>query len=263
MDDANTPARGSLEQLRRLASLAEQTGVYLDVTGLGCYRRKDVPAWYDGLSEAQRWDVQARFWEAVARTCADSPAIFCYDLMNEPVIPEGKRKPGEWLTGELAGFSYVQHISLDQSGRSRPEIARQWARKMVAAIRKHDRRHLVTVGLLPDPEGSSGFVPDKIAPELDFLCVHVYPDRKRMAEDLKMLGAFRTGKPLVIEEIFPLRCGIDELRQFIDDSRKHVSGWLGFYWGKPPEELRKSKEIGDALLLGLLEVFQKGRPGPE
>jgi hypothetical protein len=121
----------------------------------------------------------------------------------------------------------------------------------------------VTVGLLPDPKGSSGFVPDKIAPELDFLCVHVYPDRKRLAEDLKMLGAFRTGKPLVIEEIFPLRCGIDELRQFIDDSRKHVSGWLGFYWGKPPEELRKSKEIGDALLLGLLEVFQKGRPGPE
>ena len=39
-----------------------------------------------------RWAVQARFWEAIARRCADSPAVFCYDLMNEPVVP-GKRDP--------------------------------------------------------------------------------------------------------------------------------------------------------------------------
>jgi hypothetical protein len=32
---------------------------------------------------------------------------------------------------------------------------------------------------------------------------------------------------------------------------------VGFYWGKPPEELRRSKEIGDALTLGWLELFEK------
>ena len=46
------------------------------------------------LDERPRWDVQARFWEAVARACADSPAVFCYDLMNEPVVSEDKKDRG-------------------------------------------------------------------------------------------------------------------------------------------------------------------------
>ena len=39
------------------------------------------------MDEAQRWRVQALFWEAVAKTCAKSNAVFCYDLMNEPILP--------------------------------------------------------------------------------------------------------------------------------------------------------------------------------
>ena len=39
----------------------EQTGLRLDVTGLGCYHRRDVPAWYDGLNEERRWAAQARW----------------------------------------------------------------------------------------------------------------------------------------------------------------------------------------------------------
>jgi hypothetical protein len=41
--------------------------------------------------------VQARFWQAVAGRCAESPAVFCYDLMNEPVVPGGQRTGGDWL----------------------------------------------------------------------------------------------------------------------------------------------------------------------
>ena len=33
-----------------------------------------------------------------------------------------------------------------------------------------------------------------------------------------------------------------------------------FYWGKPIEELRESDTIGDALLRGGLERFEKGPP---
>ena len=54
--------------------LAEKTNLYLDVTGLGCYHKKDVPAWYDRLSEKDRWEVQARFWEAVAARCPSGSA---------------------------------------------------------------------------------------------------------------------------------------------------------------------------------------------
>jgi hypothetical protein len=75
-------------------------------------------------------------------------------------------------------------------------------------------------------------------------------------EALKTLAGFAVGKPVVIEETFPLKCSIRELEQFVEGSRKSAAGWVGFYWGKPPEELRRSKEIGDAMTLGWLEFFQ-------
>ena len=92
MESPAKPRQHSLKQLARLVKLAEQTGLYLDLTGLGCYHRKDVPEWYDKLSERNRWAAQAVFWEAVAKTCAENSAIFCYDLMNEPVVPAGDKK---------------------------------------------------------------------------------------------------------------------------------------------------------------------------
>ncbi len=82
----------AFKKLEELLALAERTGLYLDLTGLGCYHKQDVPAWYDQLSDKERWEAQAYFWSAVAKQCANSPAIFCYDLMNEPVVHAGKKK---------------------------------------------------------------------------------------------------------------------------------------------------------------------------
>jgi hypothetical protein len=56
---------------------------------------------------------------------------------------------------------------------------------------------------------------------------------------------------------FPLACSSQELEEFIVGSRKHAAGWIGFYWGKPPVELRKSNTISDALTLDWLELFEK------
>src|SRR5262245_36746793 len=69
MEAKDRPSANALDRLARLLRLAERTGLYLDLTGLGCYHKKDVPAWYDALSEEGRWDAQARFWEAVAQRC--------------------------------------------------------------------------------------------------------------------------------------------------------------------------------------------------
>ena len=55
------PNEASLERLGHVVALAEKLGLYLDITGLACYRKKDVPDWYDRLGEQHRWDVQARF----------------------------------------------------------------------------------------------------------------------------------------------------------------------------------------------------------
>lgn len=261
METAEKPNETSLKQLAKLLELAERTGLYLDLTGLGCYHKADVPAWYDALAEPSRWAAQANFWAAIARQCKESPAVFCYDLMNEPVVAGGKRKPGEWLGGAFAGKHFVQFITLDTTGRVPHTVASEWIRTLTKAIRQHDTRHLVTVGLvdwsLDRPGLRSGFVPDKITADLDFLCVHLYPKKGEVPKAIETLRGFAVGKPVVIEETFPLQAGFPEFGQFITESRAVASGWIGFYWGKTPAELRKSGTIGDAILLGWLEFFQR------
>lgn len=268
MEGPDKPNEASLRQLKRLVKLAEEMDLYLDLTGLACYRTEANPKWYDALSEKQRWAVQARFWEAVAEQCAASPAIFCYDLMNEPVVPGGRRKPGEWLSGKpLGGFDFVQFITLDQADRPREQIARQWIKTLTTAIRKHDQRHLITVGLLPSTPAwghFSGFVPEKVAPELDFISVHIYPEKDKVAEAIKTFQGFSVGKPLVIEETFPLSCPASDLKAFLLESKALACGWMGHYSGETQEELEKLRQSGkltipQALWLDWLNLFRDMR----
>ncbi len=262
MRTAEEPDPASLHQLAKLVALAEETGLYLDLTGLGCYDKAKVPAWYDALEETARWRAQARFWEAVAGVCAPSGAIFCYDLMNEPVVAAAKG--GQWLGPEFGGKCFVQYITRDPAGRVRSDIARQWVETLAGAIRGKDHSHLVTVGLvdwsLDRPGLNSGMIPAKVAPALDFLCVHLYPRPGKRDEDLAVLAAFaEVGKPVVIEETAPLFCGPDDFAKFMSASRVSAVGWIGFYWGQPMEEL-DAKKPADALLRTWLEVFRKGPP---
>lgn len=258
------PNGQALEQLARLTRLAERLGLYLDLTGLACYHKPDVPDWYDELSEADRWEAQAEFWRAIARTCQGSPAVFCYDLMNEPVVPGGDKVRDDWLGPPFAGKYFVQFVTLDRAGRERSAVAREWVEKLSAAIREHDHRALITVGLvnwsLDRPGLTSGFVPEVIAGPLDFVSVHLYPEKSKVDEALRTLAGFEVGKPVVIEETFPLKCGLAEMEQFLTGSVSTADGWISFYWGKTPEELRRSGTLGDAILLKWLETFRKGPP---
>ncbi|MFN0052183.1 MAG: cellulase family glycosylhydrolase [Planctomycetales bacterium] len=261
------PHPPALERLKKLLDLAEAERLYLDLTGLGCYHKQDVPAWYDDLSEAERWEAQGTFWEAVARTCAESPAVFCYDLMNEPVVPGGKRSAGDWLGPPFGGKHFVQFITLSQEGRPRPEIAKAWIDTLVERVRRVDSRHLITVGLvdwsLDRPGLTSGFVPAQVSDKLDFLCVHLYPKAGELDQALEVLEGFaRVGKPVVIEETFLLQCTLKEFEQFIDRSTPRAAGIIGFYWGKPRSEYQKGTTIGDALMdqwLGWFEGYAKKR----
>jgi len=260
MEAPDRPNAASLARLADLVRLAEREGLYLDLTGLGCYHKQDVPAWYDALDEAGRWAVQARFWQAVAETCADSPAIFCYDLMNEPILP-GKGKPAtEWLAGEFGGKHFVQRITLNLAGRSRNEVAKAWVETLVGAIRARDARHLVTVGVIPWshvwPNAKPIFYAPDVGGPLDFVSVHFYPRKGEVDKALRALAVYDVGKPVVIEEIFPLKCGLEDLERFIEASRQVADGWIGFYWGEPPEVLRQQSGIGPAITRAWLEFFR-------
>jgi len=255
------PNEAALDKLAQLVELAERGRLYLDITGLACYHKADIPCWYDRLRENARWEVQARFWEAVATRCASSPAVFCYDLMNEPVVP-GNGKETDWLLGELGGKFFVQRIALDLAGRTQQQVAKAWVDRLVKAIRSRDDRHLITVGVIPwvlvFPKAKPLFYSREVAENLDFASVHFYPETGKINEAITAMAAYDIGKPVVIEEMFPLKCSAAELGEFIDKSRATASGWIGFYWGKTPKEYRWSDTLADTLTLGWLELFEKG-----
>lgn len=262
MDGPDAPNHENLARLDKLVRLAEELGLYLNITGLGSYRQADVPTWYAALQEREHWAAQARFWEAIAAVCAGRPGVFAYNLMNEPLVSGERLPPGSWVHPHaLEGFHYLQYVNLDPSGRRRSEIAEQWVRLMVQAIRKYDRRHMVTVGLFPvdmhwpKPEEAAGFPPSKIARELDFLSVHFYPGKGEVDLAIETLRRYRTKKPLVIEETYVLNCSFPELQDFIERSRSIARGWLGFYWGQTPDELASSSALGDQVMAEWLRLF--------
>jgi hypothetical protein len=269
MSAADKPNERALERLGKLVELAERTGIYLDLTGLACYRKADVPAWYDGLAERERWDVQSRFWEAVAAKCAQSSAVFCYDLINEPLVPGERRRPGDWYSGKpFGGYDFLQFITLDPAGRPREQVVHDWIGALTAAIRKHDRRTMITVGQLPSIPAwghFSGFVPEKVAPDVDFISVHIYPEKGKVDEAIQTLKGFVTNKPLVVEETFNLTCPTSDEETFLRKSREFACGWMGHYDGKPAGELKALRDakqitIAQSIMLEWLELFEKLKP---
>jgi glutamate racemase len=152
----------------------------------------------------------------------------------------------------------VQFVARETRGRGRTEVAVAWVKRMVEAIRSRDQRHLITVGLvdwsLDGPGLTSGFVPASIGPLVDFLCVHIYPEAKRLERVGEILQGFQTGRPLVVEETFALKCSGEELERVIRGAR-NVAGWISFYWGVRPEEYQTEKSIGEALTADWLKRF--------
>jgi len=259
MDAPGKPNANSLARLAKLIDFAEQLGVYLDVTGLGTFRVADVPSWYRDLGERERWDVQAQFWSAVAKTAANRSGVFAYNVMNEPLVATEKRPAGEWTHPlEIEGLHFLEYINLDPAGRPAPEIARAWLRQLTRAIRAHDSRHLITMGMFwfanADPE-KLPITPAVIAPEVDFVAVHVYPGARRVDAALDYVARYRKGKPVVVEETYPLNCSPQEYADFLRRSRGLASGWLAQFWSLGPEDLEGRTDVGSVLLLESLKAF--------
>ena len=257
----------ALKQLQRLLKLAEHTGLYLDLTGLACYRPTDVPAWYDQLDDAARWEAQAVFWRAIAHECAGSPAVFCYDLMNEPISPGQTEK---WYSGQLlGGYDFIQFIARNPANTNREQLAVAWTRKLAGVIRAADANALVTVGLLPWDlkwKHLSAFVPGEIAPYLDFISVHLYPDTKQPDAALLALRECAVGKPVLIEETFALSCTVPELEKFLHASRKIACGWIWHYDGRTVaqyERLEPTQRLTPAQVIWRANLKSFIRLGPE
>ena len=113
-----------------------------------------------------------------------SPAVFCYCLMNEPVIGFPQQNEHPWLGKPLVGQHFVQRISKDPGKREYKAIAEAWVRKMTRAIRIKDDRTLVTVGVIAWtmvwPDAKPVFYAPEVAKHFDFVSVHMYPRSKEL-----------------------------------------------------------------------------------
>jgi hypothetical protein len=245
MKGPNQPKRRALAALAALLDKAEQLHIYLDLSGNLVWRAP--PAWYEALPERARWAVQARFWRAVARTAQGSPAVLVYELTSEPVIHDSEH----WYGGALDGYTFIQRIVRETSGRDPSELARRWIRLLTGSIRAHDRRHLIGLGLLPF---GGAFGPANVADLLDLLLVHEYPEDGRESEAISLVRDFAAqGKPVVLGETAPLLATPDTWRSFLTGSRRFLDGYLFFYDGRTPGEVGTT--AADAWYAAALDQF--------
>ncbi len=253
--EKDTYNESAFTQLEELVSLADQVGIYLKITGLGCYNLAERMDWYDALPERERWDVQANYWTRVAQVCGKSPAVFAFDLVNEPAAV-GKTTDG-WYMGEIGGFEFCQRLSLEPGDRTAPEVLQAWTRQMVEAIRKEAPTKLITMGMLPFPKAY-----ESIANDLDFASPHTYPKTGKVSEEIELLKRFSWGKPVVIGETFPLTCSAEEMREYLLASRPHATGWFGHWPDAPPQTLRDRRDAEEATIVDLVwlswvDLFQE------
>jgi hypothetical protein len=90
---------------------------------------------------------------------------------------------------------------------------------------------------------------------LDFASVHFYPKTGEVQRALDALDVYRVGKPIVVEEIFPLSCSLEEAAEFIE--KANVDGFTSFYWGKTIEQNEQAGDIKGAIIAKWLRYFQQ------
>ncbi|MFW6106639.1 MAG: cellulase family glycosylhydrolase [bacterium] len=261
MKEPNQVDPAELDRLGKMLDLARQTNLYLDITGLSLYRLERIPAWYDALDEAERWQVQSQFWEAIAATCGEHPAVFCYDLMNEPVVsgPVEQGAP-RWVAGELGGLWFVQRLTDAPGDRTRTEIAEAWVVELATAIRQHDPRTPITVGVIPWahvwPNAKPLFYSPEVGRHLDFVSIHLYPAEGEVKKAIEAVAVYDLGKPLVIEETFPLACSLEELDEFVEGTKDQVDGWISHYFGHTIAEHEAGAEPAGPHVAAFLEYWR-------
>lgn len=249
MESSSEPNQENLQQLRKLALLAQEHGLYFMVSGLGAFSKADQPAWYDSLDESARWATQALYWESIAGAIGDIPAVFAYELMNEPIVPSVATDV--WLPGEGMGGNYfAQNITRTPNGREMKEIMSSWIKTLTAAIRKKDTKTPVTVGFLPFANFG------QFSEDLDINNTHIYPKTGEEAASNAMVQRFASDKPLIVTETFALSIGTDDWEKWIKQNNADVAGWVGMH-GKTLQEITPPKSIVEAIYKAFYERFRQ------
>jgi hypothetical protein len=239
-----------LEKFDQFLALAEEAGVYVHPAGPEHW--EGPPNWRPVLvADPRTLQYTVQFWELFAARYRGRHVIFAYDLKNEPTIEwQNEIIPPQWNTwlqkkygsGDKVAAAWgvtnqfqMGKIPVPQPKNAlrsrqlldfqgfREDLADEWTRRQVAAIKAADPEALTTVGCLQTTVPSrfwggigdyTGFRPERQAKLLEFLEVHFYPSEgggyeyKNEQDELANLAYLegivrevaRAGKPVVLAE---------------------------------------------------------------
>lgn len=212
--DAETIDQNALEKLDALVGIARQSEIRLMLTGPDHW--EGVPEYWKGdrFAGEQAFKALEYFWTVVAGRYRGEPAIFAWDLLNEPHLPwfdeNWRGRWNKWLEekyGSWEGFRSAWGAEIAESDKwgavgvaedkavtgsarlrdyqlFREHLADNWVRRQADAIRRADPAHLVTVGYIQwsyplvrpgNPSRYAAFNPRRQARLLDFVTIHFYP----------------------------------------------------------------------------------------
>jgi len=212
--NAETVERDALEKLDKLVRIARENGIRLLLTGPDHWEGQ--PAYWrpDRFAGENALNALEHFWHVVGRRYRGEPAIFAWDLLNEPHMPfyleQWRVRWDGWLRRAYGTWDALKSAwgdALTESDRwgrvgvpenkaktgdprlrdwqaFREHLADEWVRRQVEAIRKADPTHLVTVGYIQwsyplvrpgQPGRYAAFNPRRQARWLDFVTIHFYP----------------------------------------------------------------------------------------
>jgi endo-1,4-beta-mannosidase len=204
----------ALTKLDTLVRIGRENNIRLILTGPDHW--EGVPDYWKPDRFAGEVALQAleRFWDVVGRRYRDDPAIFVWDLLNEPHLPwfveQWKPKWNAWLHTTYASYDALKAAWGDELSEKeswdnvavpedhaaggnlrlrdwqcfREYLANEWVRRQVEAIRRADPSHLVSIGYIQwsyplvrpgNPSRYAAFNPREQARWLDFVTIHFYP----------------------------------------------------------------------------------------
>jgi len=212
--DAETVNEKSLKKLDTLVTIGRETGIRLILTGPDHW--EGSPSYWrpDRFAGEEALRALDHFWEVVGQRYKGEPAIFAWDLLNEPHLPwfvKGwDNRWNAWLEKTYRNRNSLKTVWGDEltekdrwgdvavpenradAGNARLRdwqlfreyLADEWVRRQVETLRRADPTHLITVGYIQwsyllvrpgSPSRYSAFNPKRQERWLDFLTIHFYP----------------------------------------------------------------------------------------
>jgi hypothetical protein len=256
MSEPGVIDKESMAKCRKLVEIAARHDIRVNFEGPCGW--EGTPDWIKALltdrGEYFANDVWLReltaFWGRFAGALAEDPAVYAYDLLNEPHMgwdaPSIRKRWNEHLRvrfgseqamkaamgGEMPGGTWGDYDVPPNENRPgspliwefqqlRDQVAVDFCKRCSEAIKAVAPKQLVTIGLHPGtvpldggtPERYFGFLPQKIAPVLDYIALHWYPYypgmypfeapgnfERAMAFQMASLRFCYTGIPVCLEE---------------------------------------------------------------